>query len=378
MISKSLLQAHLLPLILLMFLSGSFSSPVLAGPMVEPGRVPDQGIQPRLIRDHSGRIHLVYFKKIPALEKSRKGDLYYRQWDPQRGDWQDSIKVSSQSYSHLGPVSKASIAIDEAGRIHVVWFLPSLGAYRYSRSNIGRSRFEDERSPVIAHSDGLEAEASIAIQGARITISWHAGDLSHEYKRAVYTLTSTDYGQTFGTVKLASDPALGACACCSLATRFDGKGHLQIAYRSAIRDEGRHMQLLTMGSAGKDNSLRTVGEWQLNSCPVSTNVLNGDWLAFEIKGQILMMNVTDGNEATLVSASEIRQKHPAIAINDNGDRLLVWGEAAGYFAGGSLQMKMYNAQSEVIETADHSSQNIPQFSIAAAVARPDGSFLVLY
>jgi hypothetical protein len=138
------------------------------------------------------------------------------------------------------------------------------------------------------------------------------------------------------------------------------------------------MQLLTVGPSDKVDKLRTVGEWNINSCPVSTNVLIGDWLAFETQGRIQMMNVTDNKDAAPVRDSEVRQKHPAIAINRDGDHLLVWGEAAGYFEGGSLQMQMFNSQGEPLKTQDLSSLNIPQFSIAATVARPDGSFLVLY
>jgi hypothetical protein len=91
-----------------------------------------------------------------------------------------------------------------------------------------------------------------------------------------------------------------------------------------------------------------------------------------------MMNVTGDKDAAPVRDSEVRQKHPAIAINPDGDRLLVWGEAAGYFEGGSLQMQKFDSQGKPIQTEDHSSLKIPQFSIAATVARPDGSFLVLY
>lgn len=354
------------------------NSPTLADSMVEVGRVPDQGIQPRLIVGSNGEIHLVYFKKSAGQEKSRQGNLYYRQWNAGAGQWHPPVKVSSRQYSHLGPVSKASVAVDDEGRIHVIWFLPTSGAYRYARSNTERTHFEAERNPVTAHNEGLEAEASIVVRGANVTISWHAGDLSQEYKRAVYTLTSSDNGKIFGRIKRASNPGLGACACCSLATAFNDQGQLQIAYRSAIRDKGRHMQFLTVGFLEEDSNLRTVGEWNISSCPVSTNALMGEWLAFETQGRIQMMNVTENKDAEPVRESKVRQKHPAIAVNSDGDRLIVWGEAAGYFEGGSLQMQKFDSQGTPIQTEDHSSLKIPQFSIAATVARTDGSFLVLY
>ncbi len=354
------------------------NSPTLADSMVEVGRVPDQGIQPRLIVGSNGEIHLVYFKKSAGQEKSRQGNLYYRQWNAGAGQWHPPVKVSSRQYSHLGPVSKASVAVDDEGRIHVIWFLPTSGAYRYARSNTERTHFEAERNPVTAHNEGLEAEASIVVRGANVTISWHAGDLSQEYKRAVYTLTSSDNGKIFGRIKRASNPGLGACACCSLATAFNDQGQLQIAYRSAIRDKGRHMQFLTVGFLEEDSNLRTVGEWNISSCPVSTNALMGEWLAFETQGRIQMMNVTENKDAEQVRDSKVRQKHPAIAVNSDGDRLIIWGEAAGYFEGGSLQMQKFDSQGTPIQTEDLSSLKIPQFSIAATVARTDGSFLVLY
>ena len=346
-----------------------------AQPLVQVERVPDGGIQPRLIQGQDGDIHLIYFRRHDLNGKKRTGDLYYTQRITGTDNWQPHVKVSSSSFNHLGPVSKASAVIDGEGRLHVVWFIPSAGGYRYSRSNKERTSFEPERSPVNTFTEGLDAEASISTYNSIVTITWHAGDLSDEASRSVYTLTSLDSGKTFRNATEVGDPTLGACACCSLASQYTKDGELQIAYRSAIENDGRHMQFLPLG---RGTSLRTVGEWNINACPVSSNHLMGDWLAFELQGRLWTIDLSLSENAKPVRHAEVRQKHPTLAVNHRGDRLLVWGEAPGYFDGGNLKMEMYNANNKIIETPDHSSKSVAQFSVAAAIAVSDDEFLILY
>lgn len=351
-----------------------YATTITADKKVRVERVPDDGIQPQLMRDDADGIHLVYFKKHDTQGKKRTGDLYYRQRNRPSGTWSPAIRVSSTSFNHLGPVSKASASMDSQGRVHVVWFIPGSGGYRYSRSNLARSSFEAERSPVTEFTEGLDAEASIATHDSTVTITWHAGSLMDEASRSVYTLSSTDYGETFGASLQASDPMLGACACCSLASQYNENGLLQIAFRSAINNDGRHMQYLS----GPNNKARTVGDWTINACPVSSNRLKANWLAFEKQGRLWTVDVSNQEPAHPVRGSKVRQKHPSLAINSLGQRLLVWGEAPGYFDGGSMQMQLYAKQGGELDTPDHSSKNIGEYNVTATIADADDSFLVLY
>jgi hypothetical protein len=340
-------------------------------------RVPDQGIQPQLITDNAGLTHLIYFKRDKQEGRNRNGNLYYRQ-RLTANSWSKAVKVSQEPFNHLGPVSKASAYVDNQGRIHVVWFISQTG-YLYARSNIERSEFEPSRRVVTEFTEGLDAEANISGTNDRIAITWHAGPLANESARSVYSLSSLDNGATFGRAVRMSDPSLGACACCSLTTQYDENQSLQIAYRSAVNNDGRHMQFITREQGKEVFTTRTVGEWNINTCPVSSNHLNGDWLVFETQGQLFQINLALSDIATRLVDSDVRQKHPVIATNNLGQRLVAWGEANGYFSGGSLAVKLYDPDETIAaQSIRTAGKVIDEFSVAAASALPDNNFLVLY
>jgi hypothetical protein len=365
----------LVALFVVPFLAEAMSAQPVPQAKIIVENVPDEGIQPRLFKDDAGTIHLVYFERRTQEGRDRTGDLYYRQRLDETKNWTEPVKITPVSFNHLGPVSKASAVIDDEYRVHVVWFVPSDGYY-YSRSNLARTNFEPQQMPVKQYTEGLDAEASLATRGSTVTITWHAGDLSSEASRAVYSVSSNDYGVTFNRAKQVSDPALGACACCSLATNYDEQGKMQIAYRSAINNDGRHMQVLSQDHDNKNP--RTVGEWIINTCPVSSNNLNGSWLAFENEARLFTVDLASSVKAMPLRASTVRQKHPVMATNRRGQRLVVWGEAGGYFAGGKLQTQLYDANNKPVNTPDYSSRVIKEYSVAAVVSGRDDNFLILY
>ena len=73
-----------------------------------------------------------------------------------------------------------------------------------------------------------------------------------------------------------------------------------------------------------------------------------------------------------------RQKNPDVAINAEGDRLIVWGEAISHTRGGRLNMQLFAADGAVKSTGFAEEVAIPNFSFPAAAQLKDGDFLVLY
>lgn len=359
-----------------------FYSPANADVLAKPPqvifeRVPDEGIQPKLMSDSAGNVHLIYFKRDQKDGRNRNGNLYYRQRHGAQ-NWSPAIKVSNEDFAHLGPVSKASSYIDDMGRIHVVWFIAGSG-YLYSRSNRSRSAFEPSRSIVQEFTEGLDAEASLSGNNNLITITWHAGALTNEAARAVYSLTSNNYGESFGPEEPMSDPSLGACACCSLATQYTSNQQLQIAYRSAINNDGRHMQVVEPKSEDVQIATRTVGEWVINTCPVSSNHLLNDWLVFESESRLFQINLTTKTTAVALLESNVRQKHPVMAENKAGYRLVAWGQANGYFSGGDLTVQLFKPDETLAQMFGPTpNKTLEDFSVAAASTLQDDNFLVLY
>lgn len=359
---------------------------------VEILKTPDGGLQPRLLNDASGDIHLMYFKKRLSRPDAREGSLYYRQYDQQRQAFGSPVKISSGAFPlQTVSISRAAIAIDGEGRVHAIWYQPKNNQYYYSRSNSERTQFEPQREMVTENAVGIDAGADIAARGDQVAIFWGAGDLSREYERTVFTRLSRDGGASFGAELQLGNPDLGACACCSLAGDFVDDDSLLVAYRSALAGVGRHMQLLTVGglaegiSRASYQSVHNLQEWEASFCPLSTNDIAFDtedrlWTVFETENRIVQFALEEGVEPELVAEpfTETRQKNPAIAFNKAGQRLVVWAEAISHSRGGRLNMRLFDEVGEGQEIVGEESIDLENFTFPAVASLPDGRFLVLY
>ena len=71
------------------------------------------------------------------------------------------------------------------------------------------------------------------------------------------------------------------------------------------------------------------------------------------------------------------RKHPRLALNSNGELMFVWTEGTAWSRGGSFAWQMFDSAGHPTESK-RTSPGIPVWSFAAPIARPDGSFVVLY
>ena len=359
-------------------------------PAIRLEPVPDRGIQPLLATDARGTVHLIYFKKSAPDGTERSGHLYYRSYE--QGRWSPALRVSSSSFDHQDAIARASLALD-SDRVHVSWLRSDLPALMYSRSDIDRKAFAKERAIVLEPMQGVESSASIAAGENTVSIVWHAGDHDAEEERRVYAISSQDAGAGFGAVRALDAARLGACACCGLAANYGSNGHLLVAYRSAINGDGRHMQLLDTGPEEESQGgTRLLSEWFIAGCPVTTSDFThrasadsskpDQWLVFETQGRIYAFDTGNPGHSTPVPVREslvpTRQKHPAIAVNDAGYRLIVWGEAPGFVAGGTLDLQLVDKTGKIQAAPDTRERHIADYSAPAVATLEDGSFLVLY
>ncbi len=367
--SSNMLRVSLITFALL------FASQVTATPSLSLERVPDNGIQPRLFTDNKGQMHLIYFKRVSSTSRGPAlGKLYYR-YRISRERWSEA-EVVSGLFRHGDAVRKASVVAGDAGSIHVVWFTSDKApAYYYNRRI--DDKFQTPRSIVKTNLNGVETEASIAVLGKQVSIVWHAGSMLEESTRQVFRMLSTDNGETFGREVAISERRLGVCACCGLTSSLQSDDEFLVAYRSAVNDSGRHMQLLKFNGDWQTNN---IGEWNLTTCPVSSNSLTGNWLVFETKGVLYKFDVRKDAPSIQVSSKEDtkRQKHPDIAIGDVGEQLITWGEGPGYFDGGILNLQLRGVDGTLLSTPDTSGTEIPRFSVAAAAYTVKSGFVVLY
>lgn len=390
---KSHLSFHrvaqaIIALILTMLVS--CTEPVLL-PSIDVQRVPDDGIQPRIVIDEWGDTHLLYFRAEFPESGAYLGHLYYTRYDNDQRAWLPSARVSAEPFNYKDQIYRANFTVGGEGRIHVVWFVDRPERFLYTRSDINKGSFETPRLISSAHLDGIDANADIASYNNRVALVWAAGDLMREDQRSVFMLQSQDFGGSFGESVMIADNALGACACCALSAEFNQAGELLVAYRSAINNSGRHMQQLIVNQNAQGDvqsfyqPVHALSEWEIASCPVSTNDMARDvsgayWLVYETENQLIKQDMSDNSapERVSVQASSTREKHPAMAFNAEGYQLIAWGEGGGFFSGGFLRLALFDAEGNAVDVPAADDITMPDRSSVAVMMKLDGSFLVVY
>ena len=352
-------------------------------------RVPDGGIQPQAIADAHGVVHVVYFTGDPA-----GGDFNYITRMPD-GTYSKPMRVNSQPRSAVatGTVRGAHLALGRHGRVHVVWNGSTQAQPRthgdmpllYASFDSAQQRFTPQRT-LITWAGGLDGGGTVAADDhGRVYAAWH-GNPGHgtDAAGAVYLARSADDGTTFAREEMISGDKIGACACCSMRALLDRQGTLSIVYRAAGADVNRDTMLLWSRDRGTTFTTRRVDPWKLEACPLSTFALaeapRGLVAAWETEGRIRHAMLTPGTTAPPPIAEapgSNQRKHPAVAVNAQGQFLLAWLEGSGWARGGRVAWQIYG--SDGTPTADHGvAGTVPAWGLATTAALPDGRFVLLH
>jgi hypothetical protein len=242
------------------------------------------------------------------------------------------------------------------------------------------------------HSFGLDGGGSVASDhDGNVYVAWHGIGESEakgtgkqgEARRRVWITKSADGGRSFMTEARAWAEETGACGCCGMKLFVDQRGHVYALYRSATESVHRDIYLLKSTDYGKHFQGRLLHKWEINACPMSSMDFaeNGSFVAaaWETGGQVFWARLDDASGSRPVAApgESNGRKHPRIAINPAGDVLLAWTEGTGWQKGGSLAFQVYDAQGRPASESGRL-PGVPTWSFAAAAARPDGTFAILY
>lgn len=372
-------SARLLTVAFLLLTISSFTA--CAGEQVELVAVPSGGIQPQAVVDAQGNLHLVYYQG-----ERKAGNLYYVTRTPDETEWSIPIRVNSEegSANRNESISRAQMAIDVNGIVHVVWFNMDPVKYWYARKPISDIGFEKQRNLVTQFNEGVETGASVAVDGnGGVFVIWHAGDMANEDGRAVYITRSRDGGQTFTAEERVNPDDTGVCACCGLKSMVDDQGSVYVSYRAAGENIHRDMVLLKSTNAGQSFLSELVEAWELPACPVSTTTIaagpDGAVVAWETEGQIFFAPVNKLTEAIGVPGEPaMRRKNPALAINNRGKIMIAWAEGQSYRSGGQLYWQVYTPDGEPTREKGQLEESLPDYSIPEVVTTKDGGFVIIY
>lgn len=359
-----------------------------ATPAVSIASTPDGGIQPQALVDGRGTVHLIYFKG-----QASSGDLFYVQRPAAADAFSAAMRVNSEPGTVIatGTVRGGQMALGRDGWVHVAWNaakpIERNGAKHtpmwYARLARGATAFEPQRA-IGEHTRHLDGGGAIAADTrGRVYVTWHAAGLKDgEIDRRIYMARSADDGRRFRDEE-AFAPEGGLCGCCQLETLAEPDGRLQILYRSAGGSVHRDAMWMTVGPKGPSPPVR-LHAWQLPACPMTTFAMTpgsgGIHAAWETQHQIHTATLEPVqrkfSEVGAIAGSAIR-KHPAIAINKAGQRLIAWTEGTAWARGGTLAWELQDKNGARLAGAVNAAQ-VPVWGLVSAIAKPDGSFLILH
>ena len=357
-----------------------------ATPAIEVIALPDGGIQPQAVADASGTIHVLYFAGDPA-----HGDLFYIRRARDAAAFSPPIRVNSEAGSAIatGTVRGGRLALGRDGWLHVAWN-GSLPVERngekdnpmwYTRIS-ARGAVEAQRA-VGTHTRHLDGGGDVAADRAgRVVVAWHAaGTTDGETNRRIYIAASTDDGKTFAP-ETSFTTSGGNCGCCQLNAMLDSRGRLQLLYRSAGDGVHRDATWLTVENNQASQQI-TLQPWVLPACPMTTFAMaqtTGGLVAAWETAQQIYTAVIDPVTRTVSTPSapdgSAVRKHPSIAVNAAGERVLAWTEGTAWARGGTLAWELQNTSGRRLDGRSGAGA-VPAWSLVTAVALPDGSFAIV-
>lgn len=370
---------------------------VTLAPAAEPSsvqlvRVPGGGIQPQVQTDDHGRIHMIYLTGDPA-----RGDIYYVRSDDGGSTFTTPLRVNSQPQSAIaiGTVRGPHLALGKNGRVHVAWMGSDRAAAKidgktvpmlYSRLNDAGDAFEPQRN-VIQKYPGLDGGGAVAADAeGNVYVAWHAPRTqANEADRHVWVSRSRDDGKTFEPETLAIPENTGACGCCGMNITAGPDGRIYILFRSATEQVHRDMYLL----ASNDHAatFRTIAKdpWNIGICAMSTSAFapgrDGVVAAWETKNQIRFTRIrNDLTDSGVVSVpgNGSNRKHPAVAVNKQGDFIVAWAEGTGWSKGGSVAWQVFDRDGTPKAGQPGRADGLPVWDSPAAFVAPDDSFRIAF
>lgn len=359
-----------------------------AAPKVSLQRTPDNGIQPQTVVDEQGMTHLLYY-----AGDAKTGNLFYTRAEMDGGR---PLRVNSQDGSAIamGTIRGGQLAVGAQGRVHAAWNgsrAVSNSTHRgspmlYARLNDAGTAFEPERD-VMTFTGDLDGGGSVAADGkGNVYVVWHGhapNARAGEAGRAVFVGKSTDSGVTFSKEVAVNPAPTGTCGCCGLEAFADAKGAVYILYRAATDVVNRDEILLASYDQGKSFKSLLADPWKVGTCPMSSasisqaapNRVLGTW---ETAGQVHFAIIENEKVSRITpSGGAGKGKHPVAVANKNGDTLLVWTEGTGWQRGGAVAWQLFDKSGKPLDERGRQ-EGVPVWSFAAAYAKPDGSFVVLY
>ena len=157
-------------------------------------------------------------------------------------------------------------------------------------------------------------------------------------------------------------------------------------YRTAEDAVNRDMHLL-VSRDGTSFRAQPIDKWEVPTCVMSSASLHSTdtavFAAWETEQQVKFARVDhlapSAPPAMIVpKMGSSSRKHPVIAVDAQGQTILVWTEGTGWKKGGDVAWQVFDKAGQPLPSGAGVSKGVPVWSFAAVYARPDGGFTVVY
>ena len=359
-------------------------------------QTPHDGHRPQAELDAGGVLHVV------QGSRSSRGDLFYLRQEPGSDAFSDPIRVNTTP----GIVAAFDMAVGPGGRVHVLMRtnprysklqMPDkakltffdLKYMLYARLADDGNSFEEERN-LAGDTIGFEGVGAILADAeGRVFAFWHGQKEPkfNEPGRDIYRVVSEDAGRTFSAPEATQTGVPGACQCCAMKGAWDAEGNVLLAFRNSTPAGEvltKDSYLLMSTDLGKTFEGTLLDPWKEAGCPGSTYAFAtgpaGSYVAWSTRRKVLFTWIDDEPDPvspTLGAAT----RAPVVATNHKGEVLFAWAAAQeGHTHGaGHLVWQLFDANGKALTKKGVVEDGIAEgWGGAAAFARPDGSFVILY
>ncbi len=293
-------------------------------------KTPNDGIQPRVIADASGLIHLIYYQG-----DAQSGNIYYTRRDA-GDDFTTPGRINSipDSAVAMGTIRGAQFALDRHNRIHVVWNGSRNSTPEnqhgppmyYARMEVDGSAFEEQR--IISGNWPVDGGGAVAVDASdHVFIFWHSGEEgAGETNRNIFARISTDRGTRFGSETVISPEGAGVCGCCAMQATVDSKNNVYVVYRTARNGKQRDINLLMSQDSGVSFRDEILDKWTLEACPMSSmsfcetdkSMLVGWETEQQVRFLPIDLESLKTGEVMTPSDKAKSMKHPVFASSSDG------------------------------------------------------------
>jgi hypothetical protein len=366
---------------------------------VRTARVPEGGVQPRAAVDDRGVLHLIYL-----TGDAMNADVQYVRSHDGGETFGQPARVNAHPGSAIavGTIRGAHLALGKGGRVHVAW----MGSGHAQPKAPGRQApmlytrlrddgtFEPERN-VLTKYVGLDGGGSVAADpDGNVYVAWHAPDVKggDEGTRRVFVARSGDDGATFAPEGPITEAGLGACGCCGMTVLAAPGGTTVGLFRSATDQTHRDTRAFLLQGGENRNPGAMLDPMESGVCVMSTYALanlpgqKSFLAAWETGGRIRFGTYAYRSPASgrvhdlpdAVRGGAGNQKHPAIAVDRQGNALIAWAEDTGWEKGGSVAWQVFDRELRPVPGAAGRADGLPVWSLPAAAAVPGHGFIVMY